>query len=180
MGKKIRVIIALAVIVGMTYWAVNQVLVRSYSGSQIAFKVGNGAVVVTNQSQEPVPVEMRSEGRTASFRIESADFELRQTSKVQGSGRNAFHVVQFELPGGQAKIDVTRGSNVFFVSSSNQRIDAVVTPMSPDSVRTTLIFTGLIILAALYYISRTLQHRWIRALFNKLARRKPQPESVAS
>lgn len=180
MGTKIRVAIALAVIVGMTIWAVNQVLVRSYSGSHLNFKVGNGAVVVTNRSQDPIPVEMRSEGRTASFRVESADFDLRQTSRVQGSGRTAFHAVQFELPAGQSKIDVTRGSNVFFVSSSNQRIDAVVTPMDPESIRTTLIFTGVIILAALYYLSSALKHRWVRVLFNKLARRKSQPESVAS
>jgi hypothetical protein len=179
MGTKIRVITALVIIVGVAFWSFNLVRERSYSGSRLAFKVGSGSVVVTNRGQEPVPVEMRADGRTAIFRVESAELDLKESSKRQGSGRNVYHAVSFELPPGQAKIDVTRGSNVQFISSSNQRIDAVVTPMEASGVRQTLIFTGLIILASLYYISRTLQHRWIGALRRKLLKRKERPESAS-
>ena len=168
MGNKIRVLVALAVIVGVVFWSFNLVRERSYSGSKISFKVGGGSVLVTNRGQEPIPVEMRATGRTSSFRIASTELGLQEASKRQTSGRDTYQAVTFELPPGPAQIEVTRGSNVQFISASNQRIDAVVTPMSAGSVRTTLIFTGLVILAALYYISRTLQHRWIGALRRKL------------
>ena len=179
MGNKIRIVIALLVIVGISFWSINLVRERSYSGSKFGFKVGSGSVVVTNQGQEPIPVEMRSEGRTANFRVESADLDLKESSKRQTGGRTAYHTVSFELPPGQAKIDVTRGANVFFISASDQRISAVVTPMNPGSVRSTLIFTGLVILGALYYISRTLEHRWIGALRSRFTGRKNRPESVS-
>lgn len=179
MGNKIRIIIALIVIVGIAFWSVNQVWQRSYSGSKLSFEVGSGSVVVTNRGQEAIPVEMRSEGRTTSFRIESAELGLKEASKRQGSGRDTYQGVSFDLPPGQAKIAVVRGSNVLFISDSNQRIDAIVTPMDPESVRTTFIFAGLVILAALYYISSTLRHWWIWVLWNKLARRKAQPEGVS-
>jgi len=168
MGKKIRMIIALVVIVGTVFWSIDLVRKRSYSGSKFVFNVGNGSVVVTNRGQEPIPVEMRSDGRTATFRIESAELGLKETSKRRSVGRHTFHAVSFELPPGRANIDVTRGSKVRFVSSSNQRIDAVVTPMSASSVRTTLVLAGLVILAALYYISRMLEHRWVGVLRGKL------------
>jgi hypothetical protein len=172
MGQRIRVIIALVIIVGLAFWAVNLVRERSYSGSKFAFNVGSGSVVVTNPGQEPIPVEMRSEGRTATFAIASPELGLKETSQRQGSGRTTYHAVSFELPPGEARIEVTRGSNVYFVSSSNQRIDATVTPMRADRARTTLIWMGVAILAALYYISRTLKHRWIGILRRKL------PESI--
>ncbi|HEX9922841.1 MAG TPA: hypothetical protein VGD99_09260, partial [Anaerolineae bacterium] len=111
---------------------------------------------------------------------ESADLGLKESSKRQSSGRSTYHAVSFELPPGPAKIDLTRGSNVYFVSNSDQRIDAVVTPMQARSVRTTFIFTGLVILAALYYISHTLQHWWIWPLRSKLAKRKQQSKSTAA
>jgi hypothetical protein len=168
MGKKIRVIIALVVIIGVVYWAINTTRERSYSGSKFTFRVGSGSVVVNNRGQAPIPVEMRAEGRTASFRVDSAEFGLNESSKTQRSGRTTYHAVNFDLPPGQSKINVARGSNVYFVSASDQRIDAVVTPMRIDSARTLFVWAGVIILAALYYISRTLEHGWIGALRRKI------------
>ncbi len=168
MGKKIRVIIAVLIMVGVMFWSFNLVRERSYSGSKMAFKVGSGSVLVTNRGQEPIPVEMRTDGRTSSFRIESAELGLKELSKRQSSGRNTYHAVTFDLPPGQARISVTRGSNVQFVSPSNQRIDAIVTPMSQGSIRTTLILAGLVVLGTLYYISRTLEHQWVNAVRSKL------------
>lgn len=168
MGKTIRVIIALVVILGTAYWAVNRVRERTYSGSKLDFRVGKGSVVVTNRGQELIPVEMRSAGRTSTFRVESAELDLKQTSKRQSVKGNVYHVVSIELPPGQARIDVTRGSNVRFVSESNQRIDAVVTPGTSSDTRTTLILAGVVILAALYYISRLFDHQWVGVVRSKL------------
>jgi hypothetical protein len=180
MGKKIRVIIALAVIIGVAFWAFNLVRERSYSGSKISFRVGSGSVLVTNRGQEPIPVAMRAAGRTASFRIDSADLGLTETSKSQRSGRDTYHEVSFELPPGQSRINVARGSNVYLYSTSDQRIDAIVTPLRIDRARTTLVWVGFIILAALYYISRTLDHRWIGVLRSKLPEGIPGSRRTAS
>lgn len=180
MGNKIRVIIALVVIIGVAFWAINSVLERSYSGTRLSFKVGSGSVLVTNQGQEAAPVEMRAEGRASTFRIESAELDLREASKRQGTGRDVYHAVAFELPPGQARINVTRGSNVQFVSSGSQRIEAVVTPKDAEGVRWTLGFASVVILAALYYISRTLEHRWIGALRSKLSGGTARQKSPAA
>lgn len=180
MGNKIRVFLAVVIIAATAVWAVNQVRTRTYSGAQIAFKVGSGSVVVTNRGSDAIPVEMRSPGRTALFRVESADIGLKESSKRRSGGRDAFHAVSFELPPGQAKIDVVRGANVMFVSGSRQRIDAVVTPMSRESMRTTLIFASFVILGALFYISHTLQHRWLHALRKRLADRNRQSKSLST
>jgi hypothetical protein len=170
MGNKIRIIIAALFMVGMAIWTVERVREHSYSGSKIAFNVGSGSVVVTNRGNAPIPVSMRADGRASSFRIDSTELNLRENSKRQSSGRGAYHVVEFDLAPGRAKIEVTRGSNVLFISGTSQRIDAVVTPMSQSSARGTLVFAGLVELGALYYISGRLQHRWIGVLRNKLPR----------
>lgn len=180
MGNKIRVIVALVIIVGVAIWAINGVRLRSYSGANLSFKVGGGHVVATNPGDEPIPVEMRAEGRSANFRVQSTELGLSETSKRQTSGRDVYHSVVFELPPGQAKIDVTRGSGVQFISSSNQRIDAVVARKEAGGVRFTLIFAGVVILAALYYISHTFEHRWIGTLRSKLAQRLQRSERTAA
>lgn len=179
MGTKIRVIIGVLVIIGMMFWAFNQIRERSYNGSKIAFEVGQGSVVVNNRGQESIPVEMRSNGRTSNFRIESADLGLQEASKRSSIGRTSFHTIRFDLPPGQAKIDVTRGGNVLFISASSQRIEAVVTPLTSEGVRATLIFTGVVILGALYYISRTLEHRWIWRLRDGIVKRMERPQGSA-
>lgn len=168
MGKKIRVIIALAIIVGVAFWAFDSVRQRSYSGSRLSFEVGNGHVVVTNLGTEAIPVEMRTQGRAAAFRIQSAELDLRESSKRQGSGRNAYHTLSFELPSGQATIDVTSGTGVQFIATGNGRMQAVVTPMDAETSRVTLGFAAIVILVALYYLSRVLEHRWIGVLRSRL------------
>ena len=161
MGKKIRMVLALALIVFVSFWTFNQIRERSYSGSKIAFDMGNGSLVVNNRGEEAIPVEMRSVGRMATFRVESRAINLAETSKRRTIGGTTYHVVAFELPPGQTAIEIVRGSNVMFVSSSSQQIDATVTPMNATSARTTLIFSGIVVLASLYYISRLVNHQWI-------------------
>lgn len=177
MGTKIRLLVALVVIVGTAFWAFDSVRSRSYSGSNLSFEVGSGNVVVTNPGAEPIPVEMRA-GARSTFRVESAELGLQESSKREGSGRDVARVVRFELPPGQAKIDVTRGSGVHFVSGSDQRIDAVVTPKDAGSDRNIVLFAGLIILGALYYISNLVEHRWIGMLRGKLMQRVQRPKAA--
>lgn len=178
MGKKIRVILALIVIIGVAYWAIDGVRERSYSGSRLSFDVGGGQVLVNNLSKDPIPVEMRTQGRTSSFRIVSSELALKETSKRQGSGSNAYHAINFELPPGQALIDVSYGSGVTFAATGKGRLAATVTPMSPESARVTLGFAGIVILVALYYLSAVLEHRWFRGLIGKLPGRSQQPKSA--
>jgi hypothetical protein len=93
-----------------------------------------------------------------------------------GTGRNAHYAVKFDLPPGKAMIDVTRGSGIIFLSSSDQRITATVTPLEAGGVRTNIGFSIVIILASLYYISGLQEHQWLKAtrikIFNRLPRLK--------
>jgi len=180
-GKVIRIIIALTVIVGVTYWAVNSVRERSYTGSRLSFEVGAGHVTVNNLGQDIIPVEMRSgQGSTTSFRIASTDLDLNVASKRQGSGRSAYQMVPIELPPGQAMIDVTRGNNVQFVATGTGQIQATVTPMSPESARNTIIFAVVVVLVAIYYLSAVLEHRWVHNLLAKLPKRGQSTKRAAA
>ena len=173
MGKKIRMILAVAVIIATATWSFNSVRQRNHSGSKFFFEVGSGHVVVTNPGNEALPVEMRSQGRAATFTIQSTDLGLRETARRVGAGRNAHYAVQFDLPPGQSKIDVTRGSNVIFLSSSGQRIEATVTPLEAGGVRTNIGFAIIVILAALHYISKLQNHQWLKAVGAKISDRLP-------
>lgn len=168
MKNKIIVAVMLVAIVAVIYWAVDMVRPRTYSGSNLSFAVGGGHVVVTNLGDAPVPVEMRTQDRASTFRVESTELGLKESASRQGSGREAYYAVSFELPPGQAMIDVTRGSGVYFVSGPDARLQAVVSPREAGGVRTILIFAGVVIVIALYYISRATEHRWIGTLRNKV------------
>ena len=168
MKKYISLGIALAVILGAIYWAYSSTIKRSYEGSDITFAVGSGSVLVNNTGDSAIPVTMRADGRTANFRVASNDFDLTATSSRQGSGRSVHHSVQFDLPPGEATIDVTRGSNVQFIADSSTRITAVVTPKTADEAQTTYLIAAVIVLAALFYASHTTEHQWIGIVRTKL------------
>ena len=167
-GKMVRVGIAAIIIVLVAVWAVTSILHREYSGSNLSFNVGQGSVVVNNSSQEPLEARMRTGGRIASFRVESERLNLRETAKRFGSGRNIYYAVNLEIPPGQTEIVVTRGADVFFVADSSQSIQATVKPQGPDGGKGTMIFAGLVIAGALFYISRTFDHRWFGALRDRV------------
>jgi hypothetical protein len=169
MKSKIQVAVAILVIVGVAYWAFTSVRSLKYSGSSIMFPVGSGSAVVTNLGSEPIPIEMRGEGRATLFRIASPELGLAESAKRQGSGRDAYYALTFDLPPGQARIDVTRGSGVQLISRADTPIEAVVTPVAASTVRWILIFAGAVIAYALYYISRVTQHGWLTALRNRAA-----------
>jgi hypothetical protein len=139
------------------------------------FPVGAGHVLIRNTGSEAIPIEMRSGERVASFRITSAELGLTQSSKRQGTGRDAFHSVNFDLPPGQTRVDVTTGRDVQLVTRSDTPIEAVVTPISPGTARWILVLSGAAILWAIYYISRVTEHRWLASLRNRSSGGALQP-----
>lgn len=177
LGNKIRILIAAIAIIAALYWAYDSLRLRTYSGTQNAFEVGSGSVIVTNPGSEPVPVVMRTVGRSATFRVESDDLNLHESARRQGSGRSSYYAVNFELPPGRSEIKVTRGSNVYFITDSNQRLEAVVNPTGVNGPTNIILFTAVVVLAGLFYISRTTGHRWVGVLRNRFAK-QPTPSSA--
>lgn len=180
MKTKIQVAIAVLIMIGAAYWGFTSTRAYQVSGNNIMFRVGAGHAVVLNTSDEPLPVEMRSGERIASFRVTSADLGLSQTSKRQGTGRDAFHNVKFDIPPGQTRVDVASGSDVRMIVRGDTRIEATVVPVSPSTVRWILILSGGVILWGLYYISSVTGHRWIGTLRNRQTAGELQPKQTTT
>jgi hypothetical protein len=157
-----RVPIALALIVGVSYWAGYSVIPRSYSGLALDFKIGSGTVTVTNPSNESIPAQLIT--KSGSFRVSSAIEGLSGSSTRQGNGTSATYLIEFELPPGVSEFTITRGQGVSFVANTETRLEATVQPVSESASRTTLIVAAVVVLAALFYISRITNHRWIGIL----------------
>ena len=172
MANKIRVLIGIVIIIAVAYWAFNAVRTRTYSGARLNVEVGDGQITVVNRGSEAVPVQMRTQGRTSTFRVESIELDLRESSSRMGAGREAYQGLAFDIPPGEATINVLRGNSVKFTALSNQPLEAVVNPKSPEGARGTLTFAGVVILGALYFISRTLEHRWLKQLISRIPRGK--------
>ena len=163
--KNILVVtLALVAIIGISYWSFDILRQRTFIGENLFFEVGNGYdISLTNPSDRPVPVEMRAAGQTP-FRITIPALDLNASSSLQGSRPDLYESVAFNLPPGQVTIHVKRGSDIWFVSDSDAALHAVVTPLSVEDVQFTITFAGSIILIALYFISSTMQHRWVGML----------------
>jgi hypothetical protein len=156
-------LVALALIVVALYWAVDSVRPRSYSGSNLNFAIGSGPVMVTNPADEPVSVQLVGTG-TRSFSVTSTIEGVPDASTREGSGRNTTQLMDFALPPGASEFTVARGTNVNFVAGADNRLVAVVQPQGATEARTTVIVAAVVILGALFYISRTNGHRWIPTL----------------
>lgn len=178
MKTKIQVLIAALIIIGAAYWGFTSTRSYLYTGSNIMFPVGGGYVVVQNTGETSIPIEMRSGERIASFRVASADLDMSQTSRRQGTGRNAYHNVTFDIPPGQTRIDIVSGGDVRMISRDETRIEATVMPVSSSTVRWILILSGGVILWALYYMSSATGHRWLSALRGKTPDGNLQPKPM--
>lgn len=180
MKTRIKILLAVLVMIGVAYWAFVSVWPSTYSGSSIMFPVGKGAIVVTNTGSEAIPIEMRTEERAASFRVVSAEIGLSESATRQGSGRTAYYTVSFELPPSQTTLYVTRGNNVYLISRSDTRIEATVTPMSASATRNVVMAAVAALALGLYYISRVTEHRWVSALRNKLTKNDLQQKETTA
>jgi hypothetical protein len=163
-----KVLIAVVVIVLAAYWAVDSVRTRSYSGSNLTFGVGTGPVTITNPSDVPILVQfVGTSGR--SFNVTSNIEGVAGASVRTGTGRTATQVFEFSLPAGVSEFAVLRGTQVNFVAPAEGSLEAVVQPVSGDDARNTLMVAGIAILGALFFISNTTGHQWLKMLRGKTA-----------
>lgn len=164
----LKIFVASVVIIAALFWAVNSISTRSYSGTELNFTVGQGAVTVTNPQDVPVPVQLVSPG-TRAFSIVSTIAGVSGSSIVQGTGSARTQLFEFAPPSGVSQFTVTRGSNVSLVANTDTSLDVSVQPLNETDTRTTLIVAVLVILGGLYYISKTTGHRWIARLRGQVA-----------
>ncbi len=170
-----KIVVAIVVIVGVAVWGVSSVLPHSYSGANLTFDLQSGPVTVNNLSDTSVPVQLIGTG-TRSFSVAGNIEGIGGTSTRVGSGSSSTQVFEYALPSGVSEFTVTRGSDVSFVSNTDTRLEATVQPLSETDGRTTLIVAAVVVLGALFYISRSTGHRWINSLRGKQV---PVPSVVA-
>jgi hypothetical protein len=158
-----KVLIASILAIAVIYGAASAVLPRSYSGANLSFGTGSGTITMTNPSEESVLVQLIG-SRYSSFSVSSPTEGVSGSSQKIGSGSSFTHVFEFELPPGISKFTVVRGSDVNFVADTATRLKATVQPLAQNETRMTLILAAVVVLGALFYISRATGHRWISRL----------------
>ncbi len=164
-----RVLVALVVMVGVIVWTVNSVRSRSYSGTNLAFLTGQGAVTVINPSASPVAAQLTSAG-SQQFSLTGSSPGLKGNSAPQGTGSNITQSFDLSLLPGPNVFTITRVTGVSFAGSADTSLQATIEPLTPDNVRDTLLFAIIVLLGGLFYISRSTHHSWINLL-----RRTPEP-----
>jgi hypothetical protein len=181
-----RVLIAAVVVVGAIVLAVSSVSSRSYSGSNLNFIVGRGPVTVTNPSDQPVAVQLLGKG-SRTFSVTSTIGNVAGSSTREGTGSNSPQVFGVELPPGVSEFTVVRGTtttpDVNFVADTDTRLAVVAQPLNANDARTTIIVAAVVILGALFYMSRATGHLWINTLRGKTApaqASKPLVQSATS
>ena len=168
-----KILVALVVLVGVTFWGVDSLRTRSYSGTDLNFGVGSGPVTVTNPSDQAIPVQLVGTG-TRSFAVSSSIDGVAGSSTREGSGRNTTQLFEFELPPGVSEINVVRGTAVNFVASADTSFAASVQPVNAEEAKSTLILAAIVIIGALFYISKATSHRWV----NLIRREKAAVQAV--
>lgn len=164
----LKVFIALVLIVGALFWAISSLRPLSYSGTDLNVEIAAGSVTVTNPSDLPVPVQLVSPGVHV-FTVTSSIAGVSGSSITQGIGNDRAQVFDIALPFGVSQFTVARGTNVSLVANAGTRLEVTVQPLLENDARVTLIVAAVVILGALFYISKTTDHRWIPILGRKLA-----------
>ncbi len=164
----LKIFIALVLIVGTLFWAVSSLRPLSYSGTDLKLDVGAGAVTVTNPSEVLVPVQLISPGVRV-FAVTSSIAGMAGSSITQGTGNDRAQVFDLALPFGTSEFTVTRGTNVSLVANAGTNLQVTVQPVLASDAQATVIIAAIVILGALFYISKTTDHRWIPILGRKLA-----------
>jgi hypothetical protein len=163
MKTYLKIFLALVVIAGSIFWAVNSVRARSYAGTDLRVDVGGGAVTVTNPSEASVPLQLTSPG-TRSFSVTSTVSASPASSTTQGEGRDRTQLFEFAVPSGVSEFTVTRGTNVSLIANSDADLQITVQPLPENEARNTLIAVAVVVLGALFFISSLTGHRWISPL----------------
>ncbi len=176
-----KMLVALALVVGAIYWAIDSTRSQAYAGTTLGFDIGSGIVTMTNPSDAAVPVQVVGTG-SRSFTVSSPMEGMSGSSTRQGSGSTTSHLFEFDLPPGVSTFSVARGTNVTFAADSETRLEATVQSVSDGEARTTLIVAAAVVLGSLFYISKSTGHRWIGMLRGQAAPvidLKPAVESVS-
>jgi hypothetical protein len=169
-GTTIKVILALVLVVGAVFWAVDSVRSRSYSAANLTFGLDRGPVKITNASDQTVAVQLIGTG-SRTFSTVSPVAALVGTSTREGTGSNSTQVLNIALPPGVSEFSVVRAGgaalNVNFVAATNIILEATTQPLDANGVRNTYIAAALVILGALFYASNATGHRWFNTLRGK-------------
>jgi preprotein translocase subunit SecE len=176
--KTVKIVLAFVIVVGAVFWAVNSVRSLSYSGTYLTFPVGNGAVTVTNPSNQPLPVQLVSAG-SRSFSVSSTIEGMPGSSTRQQAGSTIGQLVEFALPPGVSEFMVVRGTNVTtdvnFVANTETKLEATAQPLNTNDTRAIIIVAVVFVLAMIFYISRATGLRWI-----SVSQRKEESDRSAS
>jgi hypothetical protein len=173
MKIKWKALVALAVIALALFWAVDTVRSRYYSGTDLNFGIGSGTVTLTNPSDEAVPVQLVGTG-TRAFTVSSTMDGVSGSSTRQGTGRNTTQLFEFQVPSGVSEFTVARGTTVSLVANTATNLEAMVQPSTESESRTVIIVAAVVVLGALFYISRMYSHRW----FGPMRRRADAKEAA--
>jgi len=163
----LKIVIAVVVMLAALYWAFDSTRIRSYAGTNVTFVVGHGPVTVKNSSDQPIDVQLTSTG-SRTFNVTSAVEGVAATSTKLGTGSSTTQLVEFALPPGGSEFTVVRAgsssSDVSFAANPATRFEVTAQPLTQSETQTTVIATVVVILGALFFISRTTGHRWMSAL----------------
>lgn len=176
-----KILAALVVLVGATFWGLNSLRTYSYSGTGLNFDVGKGPVTVTNSTDVSVPVQLIGAG-TRIFSVSSTSEDISGRSERQGTGSTSTQLFEFDLPPGITELRVVaRSTTVSFVADTGTILAATVQPMTDSRTQMAIITAVVVIVGSLFYISRATGHRWInRFRHEKVAIHDTQPHVVTS
>jgi hypothetical protein len=158
--KSAKILFASLLIIFVIAGAINLLLPKTYSGENLNFDIGHGAIIMTNPSSEPIAAQILGTG-TGRVRMTSPTQGLGDSSELQGSGRTSSQLIEFMLPVGQTEFTTVGGNNVSFAATTPTVLSATVQMLSQVEIQGVIVIGGLIILAALFYISRSTNHRWL-------------------
>jgi len=167
-GTTLKIAAAAVVIVGILFWGLTSIGSKSFSGANLNFGANAGPITVTNPSDSPVDVQMVGTG-SRGFSVVSAVEGLAGTSAKQGTGTTTTQLLEFKLPAGTSEFTVVKGTDVKFVTTSPTVLQAIVAPMTSDSVRSTLLFTLAVVVISLFFMSYVTDHAWINMIRGKAA-----------
>lgn len=162
-----KIVLAFVIVIGAVVWAVTSVRSLSYSGANLTFVVGNGPVTMTNPSNQPIPAQLTRAG-SSYFSVTSTIAGLSGSSTKQDNGTTFSQLLEFSLPPGVSEFTVGRGSDVTtavnFVANTDTTLEATAQSLSTNDTRITIFVAVLIVVGALFYVSRATGHRWIGVL----------------
>lgn len=158
-----KILLASLLIILAIFGAYTQLKPSSYSGADLSFAIGHGTVTMTNPSSEPVAIQVLSTG-TRSFKLTSTNPSFSGTSTRIGNGSTSTQFLDLLLPVGQTEFSVANGTNISFAATTPVLLEASVQGLSEIETRAVIGFAGIVILGALFYISRLTGHRWLAVL----------------